>query len=65
MVRVSIRSSVYRGREGYTVSSGASKVFCRTREQAEAYRELIRAELPFEQHCARSHEILCGVVHPA
>ena len=60
-LRVSIRASVYRGQEGYTVNSGRDRnVFCPTREQAEAYRELIRAELPFEQHCRRSHEILCG-----
>lgn len=59
--RISIRASTYRGQRGFTVNAGHGRnIFCTTREQADAYKALLQAELPFEEHCARSHEILCG-----
>jgi hypothetical protein len=59
--RVTIKASVYRGKHGFTVNYGRElDVFCTSREQAEAYKALIRAELPFAEHCARSYEILKG-----
>ena len=61
--RITIRASAYRGKAGFTVNSGAGKsCFCTSRAQAEAYRELLRADLPAGEHCARSFEILCNWV---
>jgi hypothetical protein len=60
--RVSIRASVYRGVNGFTVNAGRGRnVFCETRAQAEAYRALEQDEtLSAEARIQRSYEILCG-----
>jgi hypothetical protein len=59
--RVTIKPSTYRGKEGYTVNSGRGiNCFCPTREQADAYKALLKSDVSREEHERRSYEILCG-----
>lgn len=59
--RVTIKPSTYRGKEGYTVNSGRGiNCFCTTREQADAYKTLVKSDVSSEERQRRSYEILCG-----
>jgi Rad3-related DNA helicase len=60
MRRVTIRPGVYRGEAGFKVSDGRSLVFCPSRAQAEAVRDILKAQLPFDQHVAAMQVALLG-----
>lgn len=68
-MRISIRAGEYRGLQGFKVNAGAGRnIFCPTRAQAEAYRDMLKANLPREEEYRRSYQILCewpGLSHVA
>lgn len=57
-MKVTIRKSEYRCKQGFTVSCPFGAVFTETREQAEALRDVLKWQLPFKQHVWAMQAIL-------